>query len=154
MQWVSGVLARIIMLFWKGEIDGFGQKPYLLVIIFFALSSIWFSECCRHCNSWWMCFWIDKYCVDWSLFLCRCFDFWYGGMGLCFVCLGVVVGCVGKVGVYSIVVWVGCLLGLTNGWQISLEWHLLSRPHFLLPVVYYHHYWCVVWGLYQFYLGE
>ena len=154
MQWVSGVLARIIMLFWKGEIDGFGQKPYLWVIIFFALCSIWFFECCRHCNSWWMCFWIDKCCVNWSLFLCHCFDFQYGGMGLCFAFLGFVVGCVGEVGVYNIVVWVGCLPELTSGWQISLGWRLLSWPHCLLPIVYHRHYWCVVWGLYHFYLGE
>ena len=120
MQWVSRVLAQIIMLFWKGEIDGFGQKPYLWLIIFFVLSSIWFSECCRHCNSWWMCFWIDKYCVDRSLFLCRCFNFRYGGMGLCFICLGFVMGCVDKVGVCNNVVWVGCLLGLTNGWLFGV----------------------------------
>ena len=109
MQWVRGVLARIIIVFWKGDIDGFGQKPYLWVIIFFALSSIWFSECCRHCNSRWMCFWIDKYRVDWSLFLCRCFDFRYGGVGLCNIFLGSVVCWVGVVGVYGSVAFGGCL---------------------------------------------
>ncbi len=107
------MLASIVMALLRGVLEGFGQKPYLQLIIFFPWSSFWVSDCCSCFSSCWMCFWIDVCCVHKSLFLCHCCNFWYDKMGLCCVFLGFVVGGVGGVGMHNFVVGVECFLVLT-----------------------------------------